>query len=346
MLLSTAHAETIKESCMFHSWKGMIGNAPVFIEFEDYLSDYHTHFHVGHYFTLPALEYYGLTDVNNLPTPQNKQGRTSQWPENDNLVDKWQTGTGEFHPGLGRETFTDTGTLDISCTRDVMSGQWESLDGKITLPVHAEVAKASFDCEKASSNIEKLICGDQQLSALDSKLEIFYKATLAKYSTDEANMLKEDQNKWLKNARGICDDISCLKQTYEYRIYEFSKNDHFHRFKFKDIFLNGITVNTWNHTAIQDGEKNQRNKSFNSDIKKGKLEGKIVQCNILVYVPTGVRDGEIGYGGICSLSIKGKLTKVMICNDDMVGHFKMDKIDHEISKQELVNFIVSNCYGG
>lgn len=36
----------------------------------------------------------------------------------------------------------------------------------------------------------------------------------------------------------------------------------------------------------------------------------------------------------------------MICNDEMIGHFKMDKISKEVGKQELVNFIVSNCYGG
>ena len=36
----------------------------------------------------------------------------------------------------------------------------------------------------------------------------------------------------------------------------------------------------------------------------------------------------------------------MICDDEMVGHFKMDFIDHKVTKQELVNFIVSNCYGG
>ncbi len=324
----------------------MISNTPVFIEFEDYLSDSHTHFHRGSYFAIPSLEYYGLTDINNLPSPQNKQGRTSQWPENDNLVDKWQTGTDTMNPKLGQKTYASTGALDISCTGDVMSGQWQSLDGKITLPVHAEVAKARFDCEKANSNIEKLICGDQILSALDSKLEIFYKAALAKYSIEEANMLREDQKKWLKKARGNCNDISCLKQTYEHRIFELSQNVHFQTFKFPDIYLRGITVNTWNHTALQIGENNQRNESFNADIKNMKLGGKIVQCNVLVDVPTGVRDGENGYGGICSLSTKGKLTKVMICNDDMVGHFKMDKINHEVSKQELVNFIVSNCLGG
>ena len=42
----------------------------------------------------------------------------------------------------------------------------------------ATVEAASFDCAKANSKIEKLICNDNELSLLDEKLNLAYKAAL------------------------------------------------------------------------------------------------------------------------------------------------------------------------
>ena len=36
----------------------------------------------------------------------------------------------------------------------------------------------------------------------------------------------------------------------------------------------------------------------------------------------------------------------MICDDEMVGHFRMEKMDRNVPVQELIDFIVSNCFGG
>ena len=55
---------------------------------------------------------------------------------------------------------------------------------------------ASFDCEKAVSKIEKIICLDREVSDLDSNLgRLFY---LLKGGSKS---IVEDQKNWLKNTR-------------------------------------------------------------------------------------------------------------------------------------------------
>lgn len=76
---------------------------------------------------------------------------------------------------------------------------------------------ASFDCKKASTEIEKLICSDYPLSRLDSKLAVFYGKALEKVSDPDA--LKAEQLEWL-NQRSLCADVRCLMKRYDRRVDE------------------------------------------------------------------------------------------------------------------------------
>lgn len=86
-----------------------------------------------------------------------------------------------------------------------------ALSGWLALPVHA----ASFDCAKAQSKVEKMICADAGLSRLDEELAKTYGEVLKK-TPDEA-LLKKQQRGWLK-ARKQCRDISCLSDHYRGRL--------------------------------------------------------------------------------------------------------------------------------
>jgi uncharacterized protein YecT (DUF1311 family) len=88
---------------------------------------------------------------------------------------------------------------------------------------------ASFDCAKASTKVEKMICGDIELSARDSTLAIFYKRAM-NVSADK-EQLKQEQRAWLK-AVAKCEDLKCLKTHYYSRINSLA-----------DISLNNITPN-------------------------------------------------------------------------------------------------------
>lgn len=81
----------------------------------------------------------------------------------------------------------------------------------IAMPAQA----ASFDCAKASTSQEKLICFDYRLSDLDSQLAWIYSKTL-KQAKDPL-VLKQSQKDWLAT-REKCADVNCILYAYVRRI--------------------------------------------------------------------------------------------------------------------------------
>lgn len=77
-------------------------------------------------------------------------------------------------------------------------------------------ASPSFDCSKASSNVERLICASTELSDLDSELSSAYKSALA--VTNNASDLKSEQNRWRKDVRDSCSDQECVLSAMRSRI--------------------------------------------------------------------------------------------------------------------------------
>ncbi|MGC2048254.1 MAG: lysozyme inhibitor LprI family protein [Gallionella sp.] len=84
----------------------------------------------------------------------------------------------------------------------------------LTLSVHA----ASFDCAKASTHIEKLICTNEELSVLDEKLSAVYGRNIAD-SENRTGMAKA-QRSWLRDLRNTCDNSQCAIDMYEKRLLE------------------------------------------------------------------------------------------------------------------------------
>lgn len=74
---------------------------------------------------------------------------------------------------------------------------------------------ASFDCAKASTKVEQLICIDATLSKLDEELSAAYKAVLR--DQKQAVATRQAQKQWLKD-RNDCVDAVCVKRAYETRL--------------------------------------------------------------------------------------------------------------------------------
>lgn len=55
---------------------------------------------------------------------------------------------------------------------------------------------ASFDCAKALSNVEKMICADPELSALDENFSKAFKEAMK--NTEDKEDLKKEQFTWMK----------------------------------------------------------------------------------------------------------------------------------------------------
>ena len=80
----------------------------------------------------------------------------------------------------------------------------------------SSVHSAGFDCAKAKTKIDKLICSDARLSEADEKLNALYKEVLTKSPVPEDT--KQQQLEWVKQSRNTCKDADCLQQAYTSRI--------------------------------------------------------------------------------------------------------------------------------
>lgn len=81
----------------------------------------------------------------------------------------------------------------------------------------APVEAASFDCKKASTVIETLICQDPSLSQMDERLSAAYSAARAKSSNP--SQLIADERTWMVQ-RNQCQTTACLSHAYSKRIAE------------------------------------------------------------------------------------------------------------------------------
>lgn len=79
-------------------------------------------------------------------------------------------------------------------------------------------AAASFDCKKARTKAEKLICATPDLSKADEELARQYKA--ARRATRDAKALRQAQAAWLRRRRDACADAACMLGVYEQRVAE------------------------------------------------------------------------------------------------------------------------------
>lgn len=86
---------------------------------------------------------------------------------------------------------------------------------------------ASFDCSKATTNVEELICQDtaasRTVSELDSVMSDVYAAKLT--DAPDPGALKREQRRWLNNVRNKCLDVSCLETAYTQRIEQLTDQD-------------------------------------------------------------------------------------------------------------------------
>jgi uncharacterized protein len=74
---------------------------------------------------------------------------------------------------------------------------------------------ASFDCGKAATKVEKLICADTETSKLDREMQSAYQDAY-KHTADPVG-LKLEQRRWLR-VRNVCRDTPCLARIYRARL--------------------------------------------------------------------------------------------------------------------------------
>lgn len=97
------------------------------------------------------------------------------------------------------------GVHDLVCDQDTVY-RWtgdEYTTGDIS-SAEAAPLKPSFDCAKASTQVELQICRDGRLAALDVDMVTAYKQVLSRLSPDGQLALRRDHAAWLRNYSRTC----------------------------------------------------------------------------------------------------------------------------------------------
>ncbi|WP_431223858.1 lysozyme inhibitor LprI family protein [Serratia sp. L9] len=79
------------------------------------------------------------------------------------------------------------------------------------------VQAASFDCTKATSDVEHAICNNPKLSDLDEQLNDNYQLAIANLPGDQADALRNAQRNWLKQRDACQGKESCLNDLFSQR---------------------------------------------------------------------------------------------------------------------------------
>ena len=79
----------------------------------------------------------------------------------------------------------------------------------------------SFDCTKASSVVEKLICSTPELAAADSEMAGVYKRAYAAHGPDSAS-IKQGQREFIAK-RNLCGTAACVSDAYRLRRAELAQ---------------------------------------------------------------------------------------------------------------------------
>jgi uncharacterized protein len=195
----------------------------------------------------------------------------------------------------------------------------------------ATASPASFECDRARTRVEKLICRNESLSALDSRLGHAYSLVIHDALPYQKTAVVVDQKGWLESVRDHCDDVACLAAAYQARLSVLS------------------LIRTAKVSAVyvtDEQEQSTQTSAFQSSLQEIGLTGSLsctVMVRLLIDQPTG-RDPS--YGALCELSSQKKMT-LMLCNDTRVGKLTVAfDSPGEWRGRDAADFTANNCPPG
>lgn len=77
------------------------------------------------------------------------------------------------------------------------------------------LSSAGFECSKATTKVEFMICNNDHISAIDYELGYYYKMLLN--ISDDPEIERKKQYHWL-GIRNKCNNVKCLNEIYEKRL--------------------------------------------------------------------------------------------------------------------------------
>ena len=142
---------------------------------------------------------------------------------------------------------------------------------------------ASFNCAKASTAAEKMICADPELSALDDKLGAAYAAAMERIGNQ--GLVRQWQREWLRSWElTSCKDAACARPVYAARV----------------AALDGAIASPWNGQYIRyAGSKEDRHAA---DIMLiATRDGGVIGAGSTLWLGVNAGGGQVNTGEFAAL---------------------------------------------
>jgi uncharacterized protein YecT (DUF1311 family) len=134
---------------------------------------------------------------------------------------------GNANYGLAVENGELVARWSDSSDREAPLVVWYKWDGKEFVVDHMKVDgpfSTSYDCAKATKELDRAICHSPSVAALDVQLGQAYRALLKQLPPDKKSALQDQQREWLAQREKECTIykwwVDCLKDLYTKRLAE------------------------------------------------------------------------------------------------------------------------------
>jgi uncharacterized protein len=186
---------------------------------------------------------------------------------------------------------------------------------------------ASFDCTKALTQVERLICATEPLSALDSRLARAYALTRNDTPESQKPALVAEQKKWIKTTRDRCPDAECLLKAYGDRLRVL-----------ESIKTAKVTAEYVTDDKVFSGQLSH----FQSELRGHGLTGTL-SCSLMIRLIVDQPAGhDQSYGALCKLND----ADLKVCDDTLVGKFTQKSGSPTDRGESVAEFTATNCPPG
>jgi hypothetical protein len=84
---------------------------------------------------------------------------------------------------------------------------------------------------------------------------------------------------------------------------------------------------------------------FDRALQRIGFSARLTGCAGMIDLPAGVAGGDHSYGAICTADVAGKPVKLLLCDDDLIGHFALKASGFSGSRDAIALFVDENCTG-
>lgn len=181
-----------------------------------------------------------------------------------------------------------------------------------------------FDCTKASSSAEKMICANASLSTSDDTLTRLYQWTVEESPANLKPKIVADQKNWITQTRDACKTADCLSDAYGARITQLST-----------ISMDGGGSATYVGDAVKIASITEQ---MRKDLHESGFSKQVGQCSHIVSLDSH----PLSYGAFCSF---GNKQSIEVCDENMFGNLAVN-FSFERTGRSLAGFTQAACPGG